>query len=195
MLRQPLEDNIVTISRAKGSLTFPANLLLIAARNPCPCGYYGERGHHCSCSPYAIERYQSRLSGPLLDRIDIHLGVQRVEYDELRGANAAESSTTIRERVEAARKHQQRRLQDLPGAFTNADIPVGHITEFCQLTDAAESLLNRAMRNPNMNLSARAYHRLLRLSRTIADLAGIEKIDQLEISEAISLRVPETEDR
>lgn len=195
VLRQPLEDNIVTISRARGSLTFPANLLLIAARNPCPCGYYGERGHHCSCSPYAIERYQSRLSGPLLDRIDIHLGVQRVEYDELRGANAAESSAAIRERVEAARKHQQRRLQDLPGAFTNADIPVGHITEFCQLTDAAESLLNRAMRNPNMNLSARAYHRLLRLSRTIADLAGTEKIDQLEISEAISLRIPETEDR
>ncbi len=195
VLRQPLEDHIVTISRAKGSLTFPANLLLIAARNPCPCGYFGERGHHCSCSPYAIERYQSRLSGPLLDRIDIHLGVQQVEYRELRGDRRAESSAAIRERVEAARARQRERLHDVPGTYCNADIPVGQIEEMCQLTEAAENLLNQAMRNPHMNLSARTYHRLLRLSRTIADLAGKDRIDQEEISEAISLRVPETEER
>ena len=195
VLRQPLEDNIVTISRAKGSLTFPANLLLVAARNPCPCGYFGERGHNCSCTPYAIERYQSRLSGPLLDRIDIHLGVQQVDYGELISDTPAESSAVIRARVEAARERQSERLRGLPSAFTNADIPVGQVTELCQLTDTAESLLNQAMRNPAMNLSARAYHRLLRLSRTIADLAGNDLVDQLEISEAISLRVPEPEER
>ncbi len=194
VLRQPLEDNIVTISRAKGSLTFPANLLLIAARNPCPCGYYGQRKGNCTCTVSTIERYQSRLSGPLLDRIDIHLGVQQVGYEELTQDERAESSAKIRERVEKAREKQSARLKDLPGVFTNADIPVGQVAERCALTPAAEKMLNLAMRNPNLNLSARAYHRLLRLGRTITDLAEEEVIGEAALGEAISLRLPETEE-
>jgi magnesium chelatase family protein len=186
VLRQPIEDKIVTISRAKGTLTFPANFLLILAHNPCPCGFYNDSVKNCTCTPAMISRYQSKLSGPLLDRIDIHIEVPRVEYDKLMGKTSSERSETIRARVEKARERQQNRFKGLSGIFANSDMKVGDIQHFCILTEQARQLLEVSVRR--MQLSARAYHRLLKLARTIADLADCDDIDIQHIAEAIQYR-------
>jgi magnesium chelatase family protein len=186
VLRQPIEDKIVTISRAKGSLTFPANFLLVLARNPCPCGYFGDPVKPCTCSPTMITRYQSRLSGPLLDRIDIHVDVPRVDYDKLMGVKRGEPSAVVRQRIEHARKRQQARFADHPGLFANADMGAGEMQTLCVLTDEARQLLELSVRR--MQLSARAYHRVLKLSRTIADLGDSDRIEVQHIAESIQYR-------
>lgn len=184
-LRQPIEDKIVTISRAKGSLTFPANFLLVLAHNPCPCGYFGDSMRACTCTPAMIARYQSRLSGPLLDRIDIHLEVARVDYDKLFNQAPGESSATVRQRVEAARERQRARFTGTD-MFANGDMDVKSVNAFCILDAPAKTLLDTAVRR--LNLSARSYHRMLKLSRTIADLAGSQAITQVHVAEAIQYR-------
>lgn len=186
VLRQPIEDKIVTISRAKGSLTFPANFLLILAHNPCPCGNLGDKTKICTCTPAMITRYQSKLSGPLLDRIDIHVEVPRVDYDKLMGTSAAERSEVVRARVEAARERQYERFREIPGLFANSDMRVGDIEQFCRLSAEAQQLLELSVRR--LQLSARAYHRTLKLSRTIADLADAETIGIQHVAEAIQYR-------
>jgi magnesium chelatase family protein len=191
VLRQPIEDKIVTISRAKGSVTFPANFLLVLAHNPCSCGYYGDLTRACTCTPTLIKRYQSKLSGPLLDRIDIHIEVPRVNYDKLLNSNRSETSTTIRERVEAARKRQKSRFKDYPSLYANGDMTAGEIQQMCILRDDARNLLDLSIRK--MNLSARSYHRVLKLSRTIADLDSCEQIQVNHVAEALQYRPQQLE--
>ena len=186
VLRQPIEDKVVTISRAKGSLTFPANFLLVGARNPCPCGYYGDPSHACNCTPNQIKRYQSRLSGPLLDRIDMHVDVPRVEFEKLLGPGAGEPSSDIRNRVESARQIQLERFKNLPGLFANGEMTVGEIDEFCKLTAEAKQVLTLSVRK--LQLSARSYHRVLKLSRTIADLDSSTDIEVHHVAEALQYR-------
>jgi magnesium chelatase family protein len=186
VLRQPIEDKIVTISRAQGTLTFPANFLLVLAMNPCPCGYFGDPVKPCNCTPAMITRYQSRLSGPLLDRIDIHVDVQRVDYDKLMGADQGENSLAVRERVERAREGQRQRFAGMPDLIANTDMRAGDMQKFCVLTGEARTLLELSVRR--MQLSARAYHRVLKLSRTIADLAGCDQIEVPHVAEAIQYR-------
>lgn len=186
VLRQPIEDKIVTISRASGTLTFPANFVLIAAMNPCPCGFYGDPVKACTCTPAKISQYRSRISGPLMDRIDIHLDVPRVDYDKLMSIERGEPSSQVRERVERARAHQRKRFSNQRGLYANADMRTGDIQKFCILTDAARQVLELSVRR--MQLSARAYHRVLKLSRTIADLAGSTLIEVEHVAEAIQYR-------
>ncbi len=186
VLRQPIEDKVVTISRAKGSLTFPANFLLIVAHNPCPCGYFGDPVKACTCTPLMIDRYQSKLSGPLLDRIDIHVNVARVEYDKLLSGERSEPSINIRQRVEAARTRQQARFAAHPHVVANSDMTVSEIDQFCVLTAEAKQLLELSVKR--MQLSARVYHRVLKLSRTIADLADSERIQVQHVAEAVQYR-------
>lgn len=185
-LRQPLEDRIVTITRASGTLSFPANFVLIAAQNPCPCGYYGDPVKACSCSTSMITRYQKKISGPLLDRIDIHIEVPRVEYEKLSDKRTGETSAAIRARVEAARGTQRVRFKDVEGVATNAEMRPAEIRDNCELDTAGQSLIKAAMRQ--LHLSARAYHRILKLSRTIADLAGSERIEAAHLAEAVQYR-------
>lgn len=190
-LRQPIEDKIVTVTRVSGSLTFPANFMLIAALNPCPCGYYGDPVKECTCSPSQIARYQKRISGPLLDRIDIHITVPRVEYEKLSGERLGESSAMIRARVEKAREIQHQRFQGYRGEGAinlqaNADMGPAEVRIFCELGEAGKQLMRAAMKQ--MNLSARAYHRILKLARTIADLAESEKIETHHLAEAVQYR-------
>lgn len=187
-LRQPLEDRIVTISRASGSLTFPANFILVAAMNPCPCGYYGDDRQECTCSMSLVQRYQKRISGPLMDRIDIHLEVKRVQFQKLAALEQGESSAVIRQRVEAAHRIQHQRFASLnkPYVLVNGDMGPAEVQQFCQLDDAGKNLMRAAMQQ--MNLSARAYHRVLKLARTIADLAGEEKIQPPHLAEALQYR-------
>ncbi|MDW8299422.1 MAG: YifB family Mg chelatase-like AAA ATPase [Anaerolineae bacterium] len=186
VLRQPLEDKIVTISRASGSLTFPANVMLVGSMNPCPCGYYGDAQQPCTCGEAAVRRYQQRLSGPILDRFDIHLDVRRVDYDKLTDARPAEPSSAIQARVTAARERQLARYRNYPHIRANSDLTASEIDQFCQLTPDAAVLLQNAMRR--LNLSARAYHRVLKLSRTIADLEGVEVITLTHVAEAVQYR-------
>jgi magnesium chelatase family protein len=187
VMRQPMEDKVVTISRAKGSLTFPANFQLIAAMNPCPCGYYGDSLKPCTCAPALVTKYQKRISGPLLDRIDIHIEVPRVDYEKLSGDRLGESSETIRARVQAARDIQQVRFtRSQSDIICNADMRVGEIRQFCRLQDEGQTLMRAAM--SQLNLSARAYHRILKLARTIADLAGSEEIQSAHLAEALQYR-------
>jgi len=186
VMRQPIEDKTVTISRARGTLTFPANFMLIAAHNPCPCGYYGDPVHSCTCTPTLISRYQAKISGPLLDRIDIHVDVPRVDYDKLLNSERGETSASIRERVENARQRQIQRFAGLPAIHANADMGAGEVQEFCVLTKEAKQLLDLSVRK--MHLSARAYHRVLKLSRTIADLAGSELVEVPQVAEALQYR-------
>jgi magnesium chelatase family protein len=187
VLRQPLEDKLVTISRAKGTLTFPSNFMLVAAHNPCPCGYHGDPARSCTCSPTMITRYQSKLSGPLLDRIDIHVDVPRVDYDKLlNDTERAESSVVLRKQVEGAREHQRKRFEEYPGLLANADMGAGEVQKLCVLTDKARELIEVSVRR--MQLSARAYHRVLKLSRTIADIAHARYIDVQHVAEAIQYR-------
>lgn len=185
-LRQPIEDRVVTISRAHGTLTFPTNFLLVAAHNPCPCGYYGDPSHACSCSPTSIERYMSKLSGPLLDRIDIHIHVPRVDYDRLLSDDRGEPSAVVRQRVEAARARQRERFAQQPHLFCNSDMTAREVTSLCVLSAEARQILDLTVRR--MQLSARAYHRVLKLSRTIADLADSELIQAPHVAEAVQYR-------
>lgn len=185
VLRQPLEDKVVTISRAQGSLTFPANFQLTAAMNPCPCGYYGDATRPCTCSSTTVTRYQKRISGPLMDRIDIHIQVPRVEFQKLRDMRPGESSTEVRSRVEAARQIQRDRF-DGKTINSNADMHPAHIRKYCALDDPCQTLMKTAMRQ--LELTARAYHRVLKLSRTIADLAGSTEITQVHLAEALQYR-------
>ncbi|MCA1900586.1 MAG: YifB family Mg chelatase-like AAA ATPase, partial [Chloroflexi bacterium] len=165
VMRQPMEDKVVTISRAKGALTFSANFQLVAAMNPCPCGYYGDPVKPCSCAPAVVTKYQKRISGPMLDRIDIHIEVPRVDYEKLSDDRLGESSETIRKRVQAAREIQRQRFGDSADIVCNADMRIGEIRKFCKLQDEGQSLMRAAM--SQLNLSARAYHRILKLARTI----------------------------
>lgn len=187
VLRQPMEDKVVTISRAAGSLTFPANFQLIAAMNPCKCGWYGDPVKPCTCSPANVSQYQKKISGPLLDRIDIHLDVQRVNFDKLSDARVNESSEAIRARVQAARDRQTARFKDSsPALRCNADMGVGELRQFCALDAAGTNLMKAAMQQ--LQLSARAFHRVLKLARTIADLAGCEAIQTAHLAEALQYR-------
>lgn len=190
VLRQPIEDKIVTISRAQGSITFPANFLLVGARNPCPCGYYGDPTHVCNCTPNQIQRYQAKLSGPLLDRIDMHVVVPRVEFEKLLGRGEGESSLSIRSRVEKARCLQVKRFEDFPGLYANADMTVSEIDNFCILNPDAKQVLSLSVRK--LQLSARSYHRVVKLSRTIADLDAAADIEVHHVAEALQYR-PQSE--
>jgi magnesium chelatase family protein len=190
-MRQPIEDKIVTISRAQGSLTFPANFQLIEAMNPCPCGYDGDPVKECTCSSSTVTKYQKRISGPLLDRIDIHIEVPRVDYEKLSDTRLGESSDDIRERVEVARARQRKRFNgaddDNPkDILSNADMRPGEVRRFCKLDETGDSLMRSAM--SQLQLSARAYHRVLKLSRTIADLAGEDHIVPVHLAEALQYR-------
>lgn len=191
-LRQPLEDRKVTISRSSGTLTFPCQFILLAAHNPCPCGYLGNSNLHqkkqCICSPGEITRYKKKISGPLLDRIDIHLDVPFVDVEKLTTAASAEDSKTIRQRVIKARKIQQERLKDSK-ILTNSEMNNPQIKQFCQVTNEAMEILKMAI--SQMGLSARSYHRVLKLSRTIADLSDAEEISAEHIAEALTYRVKE----
>ncbi len=186
VLRQPIEDKHVTISRAKVSLSFPANFMMVAAMNPCPCGFHGDPIKECTCSAAQVRRYQQRISGPLLDRIDIHVDVPRVDYDKLTDDRRGEPSSTIRERVEAARDRQRVRFRDERRLQANADMGPSEIRYYCQPSNEGQQLLNTTLRQ--MQLSARAYHRILKLSRTIADLAGDDTIGIDHLAEAIQYR-------
>ncbi|HEX77854.1 MAG TPA: YifB family Mg chelatase-like AAA ATPase [Dehalococcoidia bacterium] len=185
VLRQPLEDKVVTISRAQGSVTFPANFMLVAAMNPCPCGYYGDPVRECTCSPYLVSRYRKRISGPLLDRIDIFCEVPRVDYEKLTDDRAGEGSETVRRRVTAARDIQRERFRGTR-LSCNAEMTPVEVREFCRVAPAAQGLLQAAMNQ--LYLSARAFHRVLKLARTIADLAGAETIDASHLAEALQYR-------
>lgn len=190
VLRQPLEDKHVTISRARGSLTFPANFQMVAAMNPCPCGYYGDPVKACTCSQSVITTYQKRISGPLLDRIDIHVQVPRVNYEKLSDERFGESSENIRGRVEAARDIQRTRFLATDaaskGIYCNADMRNADIRVHCSLDETCQNLMRAAMQQ--MHLSARAYHRILKLARTIADLASSENISATHLAEALQYR-------
>ncbi|MCQ3931532.1 MAG: magnesium chelatase [Chloroflexi bacterium] len=186
VLRQPIEDKFVTISRAKVALTFPASFMLIAAMNPCPCGYLGDPVHRCTCSDSMIRNYQKRISGPLLDRIDIHLDVPRVDYDKLTDARRGEPSAHVQNRVETARARQRERFKNSPRLHSNADMGASEIRDYCEMQPDAEKLINATLRQ--MQLSARAYHRILKLSRTIADLADHDRIEVVDMAEAIQYR-------
>ena len=185
VLRQPLEDKVVTISRAQGTVTYPANFMLVASMNPCPCGYFGDPVRDCSCSATAIARYQKRISGPLLDRIDIHVEVPRVDYEKLADKRQAETSAVVRTRVQAARTRQ---LQRFTGTklTCNAEMGPAEVHTFCAVEPAGEKLLKAAMQQ--LHLSARAFHRVLKLARTIADLGDSEVILSHHIAEAIQYR-------
>jgi len=188
VMRQPMEDKTVTISRAQGSLTFLANFQLVAAMNPCPCGYYGDAVKPCTCAPATVTKYQKRISGPMLDRIDMHIQVPRVDFEKLSSDRLGESSAEIRKRVQAARELQTRRFSGLTksGIVCNADMRVAEVRQFCKLDEAGDRLVRAAM--SQMNLSARAYHRTLKLARTIADLAGSDAILVTHLAEALQYR-------
>ena len=186
VLRQPLEDGVVTIARAAMSLAYPARFMLAAAMNPCPCGYHGDPRHACACAPLEVQRYLARVSGPLLDRIDIHLDVPAVPYRELVGKAGGEPSGAIRERVDRARMVQRERFAGRAGIFANAHMAPRDLRAHCRVADGADALLRTAIQR--LGLSARAYHRILKIARTIADLAGSGGIETVHVSEAIQYR-------
>ena len=186
VLRQPLEDGRVTISRASSTLTFPARFVLVAALNPCPCGHLGDINHACSCSPLQVKRYEEKLSGPLLDRIDIHLQVPAVPFQKVASSREGEDSQTIKERVTKARDIQKQRFEGRKGIYSNSQMNSRDLKKFCALDTVGLNLLERGMEQ--LGLSARAYHRILKIARTIADLAGRQNIASDHIAEAIQYR-------
>ncbi|MGC8893506.1 MAG: YifB family Mg chelatase-like AAA ATPase [candidate division WOR-3 bacterium] len=187
VLRQPMEDGYVIITRAKASVRFPARFTLIAAMNPCPCGYYTDPRHNCTCSAHQIKTYTGRISGPLLDRIDIHIEVPALSYDELKSKREGEPSERIRERVMLAREQQAARFTGERGVYFNSHMTARHIKRFCVIDEASDALLRAAIER--FGLSARAYSRVLKVARTIADLEGSDNIMAHHISEAIQYRV------
>jgi magnesium chelatase family protein len=187
VMRQPLEDGSVTIARASMSLSFPASFMLAAAMNPCPCGYFHDKSRECICTPPMIQRYVSKVSGPLLDRIDIHIEVPAVQYKELRAGRAAEGSAQIRARVVAARERQLERFaKNGERIFSNAQMATRQVRVYCELSSDAEKLLERAMQQ--QGLSARAHDRILKVARTIADLEGAVALEVKHLAEAIQYR-------
>ncbi|MBE5039012.1 YifB family Mg chelatase-like AAA ATPase [Ructibacterium gallinarum] len=186
ILRQPLEDGMVTITRASGAYSYPCNIMLVASMNPCPCGYYGDPAHECNCSPAQIKRYLSRVSGPLLDRIDLQVEVRAVPYEELeQKSDAAETSAEIKKRVDRARELQHRRYQG-SGVYSNARLTPAMMEEFCALKPDGAALLKESYER--LGLSARAHNRILKVARTIADLDGSECIEASHLAEAIQYR-------
>ena len=185
VLRQPIEDGCISVSRVHGTATYPCRFMLVAAMNPCKCGYYGSGVRECSCTPSAIERYRQRISGPLLDRIDLHVEARPVEYDALAAKTGGERSADIRTRVAAVRAMQAQRYKSL-GFTCNAQLPSGMLRRYCPLAPAAEKLLRGAFER--MGYSARAYDRILRVARTIADMNGVEQIGAAELMEALQYR-------
>lgn len=186
VMRQPMEERRVTISRAKVALDFPANFMLIASMNPCPCGYYNHPEKECTCPPGAVQKYLNKISGPLLDRIDLHVEVTPVSFTELSGISKGEPSASIRERVIKAREIQTERYKETPGTYANAQMSSRQLREICVINQAGEALLKRAMER--LNLSARAYDRILKVSRTIADLSASTDIKVEHLAEAIQYR-------
>jgi len=186
VLRQPLEDGNVTISRARMSLCYPARFMLAAAMNPCPCGFYGDPERNCCCGDVGVEKYRAKISGPLLDRIDMHIEVPSVPYRQLSDNRSGEPSSAIRERVYLARERQHKRFASRSGVFANAHMGPREIKQYCVSTDKAGNLLMNAI--SRLKLSARAYHRILKISLTIADLAGSEVIEAKHVSEAVQYR-------
>jgi magnesium chelatase family protein len=185
VLRQPLEDRVVSISRAQGSVTFPANFMLVGAMNPCPCGYYGDPFKQCTCAPGTVSRYQKRISGPFLDRVDIFVEVPRIDYEKLADDRLGEKSEKVQARVTASRKRQQERFKGTK-LNSNADMTAADVREYCRVEESAQSLLKAAMKQ--LNLSARAFHRILKLARTIADHEDADIIKAPHLAEAIQYR-------
>lgn len=186
VMRQPLEDKVVTVARAKYSVAYPANFMLVASMNPCPCGYYNHPTKECSCSRHAVEKYINKISGPLMDRIDIQIEVTPVEYSQMTDTTPAEPSSAVRQRVIAARERQRRRFEGIEGVFTNAMMNSAMIAEFCPLDQQSQTMLSRAMER--LSLSARAHNRIIKVARTIADLEGSDHITSAHIAEAIGYR-------
>ena len=189
VMRQPLEDGVVSVARAAASVTFPCRFMLVAAMNPCPCGHYGDAKRQCRCTPIQMQRYRNKISGPLLDRIDIHVEVPAMEYQELASLQKGESSAAIRERVVASRTVQRERFAKAKGAHAihcNANMRAKDVHKHCVLDDAAQGLLKAAM--ADLHLSARAYDRILKVARTIADLAGAADLAADHVAEAIQYR-------
>ena len=186
VLRQPLEDRIINISRSKYSIEYPCSFMFIASMNPCPCGYYGDPTHHCVCTPGQIQKYMNKISGPLLDRIDIQCEIQAIPFKDLSKAEPGESSAQIRERVMKARAIQTERFKDSKLIHCNAQMTDRMIHQYCELDAETLNILQTAMER--LNLSARAYSRILKVARTIADLAGSEKVESMHIAEAIGYR-------
>ncbi|MGE5557853.1 MAG: YifB family Mg chelatase-like AAA ATPase [Bacillota bacterium] len=186
VLRQPLEDGMVTISRAAMALTYPARFMMVASQNPCPCGFHGDPVKDCRCTPFQVMKYRSRISGPLLDRIDLHIEVPRLKQEEILSPASGEPSSAIKKRVDKARQIQLKRFHDA-GIFCNAHMGIKEIKKHCQLDEGGKNLLTQALHR--LGLSARAYGRILKLSRTIADLAGAERINAAHLAEAIQYRI------
>ena len=185
ILRQPIEDRNVTISRVNATITYPSDFMLIAAMNPCPCGYFGDKKHHCTCTTAQIHKYTSKISGPILDRIDLHIFVEPVEYSQLTSNEKSESSAEIKKRVNKARKIQVERYKEL-GIYSNASLDSQDLNTYCKLDETAKKILESAF--TKLGLSARAYTRIVKVARTIADLAGEENISFEHVSEAIQFR-------
>lgn len=187
VMRQPMEDRVVTISRARQTIDYPASLMLVASMNPCPCGYYNHPEKDCVCAPGVVKKYLNKISGPLMDRIDIQVEVTPVSYDKLAEAGPSlERSDDIRARVESARKIQEERFHDVKNVYSNAQMPGKMVRDVCRLPEAGLALLKNAM--IKLQLSARAYDRILKVSRTIADLEGCEDIRTEHLAEAIHFR-------
>lgn len=192
VLRQPLEERHVTISRAKFTVDYPAGFMLVASMNPCPCGFYNHPDKDCVCSPMAVRKYLNKISGPMMDRIDLHVEVVPVPFDELTRERKSESSIEIKKRVMEARQIQSERYKNNEGIYCNAQMQINHTKDFCQIDTAGKSLLKTAMER--LNLSARAYDRILKVSRTIADLSASENIKIEHLAEAIQYRSLDRED-
>ena len=184
-LRTPLEDRMVTISRTNCTLSYPSNFMLIASMNPCPCGYYGSKDMECSCSETAIEKYINKISGPLLDRIDIHIEVPEVKYENLENTSPSESSSEIKKRVDKAREIQRKRYLN-HNIFSNSELSPNLLDEYCKLDAQSKELMKKAF--DKLGLSARAYGKILKVARTIADLDSSENIQKIHIAEAIQYR-------
>ena len=186
VLRQPLEDRKITISRAKYTIEYPCSFMFVASMNPCPCGYFGDPTHHCVCTPGQIQKYMNRISGPLLDRMDLHIEVPVVPFNQLSQMQPGESSAVIRNRVIAARKRQEERYKDFKGIYSNAQMTERMIHQFAEPDEQSLDMLRTAMER--LHLSARAYNRILKVARTIADLEGTERVLSHHIAEAIGYR-------
>ena len=186
VLRQPLEDRQITIARAKNTVVYPSSVMLVASMNPCPCGYYTHPTKQCTCTAMQVQKYLGRISGPLLDRIDLQIEIAPLTFDEMSQTTASEPSAIIRERVVKARQRQEERFKDHPLVHSNAQMTSALIREYCQLDDRSISVLRNAM--SKLDLSARAYDRILKVARTIADYEGLDQITSTHIAEAISYR-------